>query len=109
MVRTVQRLLNFRFQTIPAFLSLLVICLVLTSAAQSPSKTGFDSIRADELRQKLTYISSEKFKGRGNGTSELNMAAEYIADNFEKNGLKPGSESGSYYQKFSIYSSRLGP
>ena len=44
--------------------------------------------------EKLTYIASEKFKGRGNGTPELNMAAEYIAGIFEKNGLKPAGRDG---------------
>jgi hypothetical protein len=108
MVRIVQRRLDLRLQTPAAILAFLIVCLVLTSAAQSPPTTGFDSIRADELRQKLTYIASEKFKGRGNGTTELNMAAQYIADVFEKNGVKPGGDNGSYFQKFFVYSSQLG-
>jgi hypothetical protein len=98
-----------RFQATTVFLSFLIICLVFTSAAQSPATTGVESIRAEELRQKLSYIASEKFKGRGNGTPELNMAAEYIADTFEKNGLKPAGGDGSFYQHFNVYSSRLGP
>ncbi len=109
MVRTVQRHSKFRPKA-PAFvLSFAAACLIFTSAAQTPIATGVDSIRADELRQKLGYIASEKFKGRGNGTPELNMAAEYIADNFQRNGLKPAGDAGSYYQRFEIYSSRLGP
>ena len=90
-------------------LSLLIVCLVFSSAAQSPVTIGIDSIRAEELREKLSYIASEKFKGRGNGTPELNMAAEYIAAVFEKNGIKPSGDDGSYYQRFRVYSSRLGP
>ena len=79
-----QRLLNLRFKITFAVLSSVIACLVLTTSAQSPATIGLDSIRAEELRQKLTYIASEKFKGRGNGTPELNMAAEYIAGIFEK-------------------------
>ena len=109
MVRIVLRLLSFRLKA-PAFiLSFVAACLIFTSAAQSPTAPGVDSIRAEELRQKLTYIASEKFKGRGNGTPELNMAAEYIAGNFQRNGLTPAGDSGSFYQRFEIYSSRLGP
>jgi hypothetical protein len=89
-------------------LSSLVAGLVFTSAAQSPASAGLDSIRAEKLREKLTYIASEKFKGRGNGTAELDMAAEYIAGVFEKNGLKPIGDGGSYYQRFEVYSSSLG-
>lgn len=62
----------------------------------------------DELREKLTALASEKFKGRGNGTPELNMAAEYIAGIFEKNGLKPAAGRGGYYQVFELYTSQLG-
>jgi hypothetical protein len=105
----VQRLFSLRSK-VPAFaLSFVAACLIFTSAAQSPTATGVDSIRADELRQKVTHIASEKFKGRGNGTPELNMAAEYIADIFQKNGLKPGGDNAtSFFQGFDIYSSRLG-
>jgi hypothetical protein len=91
-----------------AFAFPLAVWLVFTSAAQTPATTGVDSIRAEELRQKLTYIASEKFKGRGNGTAELDMAADYIAGVFQKNGLKPAGDAGSFYQHFDIYSARLG-
>jgi hypothetical protein len=91
-----------------AFAFPLAAWLVFTSAAQTPATTGVESIRAEELRQKLTYIASEKFKGRGNGTPELDMAAEYIAGIFQKNGLKPAGDAGSYFQHFDIYSARLG-
>jgi Zn-dependent M28 family amino/carboxypeptidase len=89
-------------------LSLLAFCLIHASAAQTRVTSGLDSIEAGDLRQKLSYIASEKFKGRGNGTPELTMAAAYIADIFQKNGLQPAGDSGSYYQHFDIYSSHLG-
>ena len=104
----VQQLHNTRFKAAAVLLSSLVAWFVLSSAAQTPAVSGLDSIRADELRQKLTYLASEKFKGRGNGTAELNMAAEYIAGIFEKNGLQPAGDGGSYYQHFEVYSSALG-
>lgn len=108
MAHIVQHRHNLRFKLTGILLSSIVALFVFTGAAQTPGATGVESIRADELRQKLTYIASEKFKGRGNGTPELNMAAEYIAGIFEKNGLKPAGDSGTYYQHFDIYSSRLG-
>lgn len=106
-MRIVQRPPRLKLKLI-AFAFPLAAWLVFTSAAQTPATTGVDSIRAEELRQKLTYIASEKFKGRGNGTPELDMAAEYIAGIFQKNGLKPAGDGGSFYQRFDIYSARLG-
>jgi hypothetical protein len=104
----VQLLRSLQFKIAALFLSSFAAGLVFTSAAQSPVATGVDSIRSEDLRQKLTTIASEKFKGRGNGTPELDLAAEYIAGIFEKNGLKPAGGGGSYYQHFDIYSARLG-
>jgi Zn-dependent M28 family amino/carboxypeptidase len=92
-----------------SFSAVLATCIFFTSAAQSPTTAGLNSIRADELREKLTYIASEKFKGRGNGTRELNQAAEYIAGIFERNGLKPAGTDGKYFQTFDMYTSNLGP
>ena len=91
-----------------SFSAVLAACIFFTSAAQSPTAVGLSSIRADELREKVTYIASEKFKGRGNGTRELNQAAEYIAGIFEHNGLKPAGPEGKYYQTFDMYTSVLG-
>jgi len=89
--------------------SLAALCLFFTTEAQSPAASGVDSIRADELREKVTYFASEQFKGRGNGTSELNLAAEYIASVFARNRLKPPANAGGiYFQPFDIYSSHLG-
>jgi hypothetical protein len=89
-------------------LSLLTFGLIHTSPAQSTVARGVDSIQAADLREKVSYIASEKFNGRGNGTPELNMAAAYIADVFQKGGLQPAGDNGSFFQHFDIYSSHLG-
>jgi peptidase M28-like protein len=90
------------------FSAVIAASTFFTSAAQNPTAAGLNSIRADELREKITYIASEKFKGRGNGTRELNEAADYIAGVFEKNGLKPAGPDGAYFQTFDMYTSVLG-
>ena len=46
----------------------------------------------------ITYLASEDLKGRELGSSELDVAAEYIAKNFEQAGLIPGGNNDSYYQ-----------
>jgi len=97
-----------RWLAVTVLLSCAAACLIFTTSAQNPPATGLDSIRGEELREKLSYIASEKFKGRGNGTPELKMAAEYIAEIFKKNGIRPAA-GGGYYQFFDMYTSRLGP
>jgi hypothetical protein len=104
----VQFLHSLRFKLAVTCFSFVAACLIFTSAAQDSTNTGVGSIRAEELRQKVSHIASEEFKGRGNGTPALDAAARYIADVFEKNGLKAAGDAGTYFQHFNIYSARLG-
>ena len=80
---------------------------VLSAAAQSPL-TGILSIRETDLREEVTYLASKELKGRGDGSPELRIAAEHIADAFRKNGVKPAGDSGSYFQNFQMFTARLG-
>jgi hypothetical protein len=86
---------------------LAVLLLVGLISAQAPA-TGFSSIRADELREKVVYLASKELKGRGNGSPELRIAADYIAAAFKKNGLKTAGDSGTYLQNFRMFTARLG-
>jgi len=56
----------------------------------------------------VKYLSSEQMKGRGAGTPELDMAAQYLAREFGKAGLKPVGGS-DYLQAFRVTTNaRLG-
>ena len=48
----------------------------------------------------VRYLASEELKGRGPGTEGIESAARFIADNFKKAGLKPGSDDGSFFQEW---------
>ena len=85
-----------------------LVALVGLLPAQSPDPTyGLDSIRIDELRTKVSYLSSDDFRGRGNGTPELDEAARYIAGVFAENGLSPVGRNG-YFQDFEVERLSLG-
>jgi hypothetical protein len=58
--------------------------LVQAAAVATPE------IRADRLLEHIKHLSSDDFRGRGNGTEELERAADYIAAEFERAGLEPG-------------------
>ncbi len=55
---------------------------------------------ADRMMEVINYLASDKLKGRELGTPELDEAAKYIASKFEEYGLKPGSDDGTYFQKW---------
>ena len=101
-----ESLLARRLQVLVLFLVALACALPGTVESQSPA-TGLDSIRADEIRSKLSYLASDEFRGRGNGTTELDEAARYIAGVFEENGLVPAGGAG-YFQEFTVERLSLG-
>lgn len=53
----------------------------------------FDSVR---------YLAGDDLEGRGVGTKGLNLAADYIASQFEQLGLKTKLFDGSPFQKFQM-------
>src|SRR5881394_3748187 len=79
---------------------------VLSAAAQSV-QTGLLSINEADLRAEVTYLASKELKGRGDGSAELRVAAEHIAEAFRKSGVKPAGDAGSYFQNFQMFTTRL--
>ncbi|HXW12869.1 MAG TPA: M28 family peptidase, partial [Terriglobia bacterium] len=68
-------------------------CLANEENAQFSSK---------EFLEPIKFLASDKLKGRGDGTKELNEAARYIEKRFKKFGVKPGGDNGGYLQRFKI-------
>jgi hypothetical protein len=52
----------------------------------------------ENLMVHVNYLAGEELEGRGLGSPGLDKAAEYIAEQFKKVGLQPGSDDGSYFQ-----------
>ncbi|MFN0036678.1 MAG: M20/M25/M40 family metallo-hydrolase, partial [Saprospiraceae bacterium] len=58
------------------------------------------SISEKKLRKHVTYLASDKLKGRGTGSPEERVAAEYIAQQFRKIGLAPKGDDGTFFHQF---------
>ena len=54
------------------------------------------------VEAEVKYLASDELEGRGPGTKGIEIAAEYIRDEFRKAGYKSGVEDGSFYQNFQI-------
>lgn len=79
---------------------------VLTIAAFLLANTAVfcqqSSISEKKLHKHVAYLASDKLKGRGTGTPEERMAANYIAKQFRKIGLTPKGTDGTFFHKFSF-------
>lgn len=79
--------------------TLLSLCLLTTSSLYAYS----DSITLEQVKADMEKLASNDMKGRGNFSPEIDLAADYIAQRFEKIGLKPPKEYANYKQPFQLF------
>jgi hypothetical protein len=82
----------------PHLRTLTVLSLALgVVAAGAPA-----DIASDALLKHIQFLSSDELKGRGNGTTGLEAAGEYVAAQFKAVGLEPGGPGGEWFQPFEL-------
>jgi Zn-dependent M28 family amino/carboxypeptidase len=57
------------------------------------------SIDPERIRAHVKFLADDLLEGRGTGTRGGDIAARYIASQFELYGLKPAGDDGSYLQR----------
>ncbi len=83
--------------------------LTFSLAALFCDYRAIDAVRADDnsvveqrLAESVKYLASDELEGRGVGLSGLDKAADYIAGEFVKLGLKTDLRAGGPFQKFAM-------
>ncbi len=67
-------------------------------------------ISAERFRAHVAYLADDLLEGREAGTRGHELAARYIATQFDLIGLKPGGENGGWYQSVGLAETSLtGP
>jgi len=72
---------------------------ILLSLAAFSQYTA-DSISETEIKRIIQFLAADSLKGRGNYTPQLHQAAHFIAEEFNKYGLKHFPTSSSFFQLF---------
>ena len=72
------------------FLSLFLILAVLASAAAQVARVDNAAPNVERLRAHISHLASDKMEGRRTGSPGANLAAEYIAGEFARYGLRRG-------------------
>lgn len=75
-----------------------VLLAVITLAAQNPEDYALQAIQPEGIRAHVTFLADDLLEGRGTGTRGYDLAAKYVAAQFETMGLKPAGVNGSYFQ-----------
>lgn len=86
-------------------LALSSMCAILMSGSvifsQIPEgyKSGLTTITKKEIKENLSFLASDSLKGRPAGSEENLIAAMFIAEKFQKYGLKPLLKSRKHIPK----------
>jgi hypothetical protein len=83
------------------FLPASLLFLLLTVSTYSAT-LPVGELSAERYLEHVSFLASDRLKGRGNGSPELERAAEYVAAQFRSYGLEPAGDRGTYFQKFDI-------
>jgi Zn-dependent M28 family amino/carboxypeptidase len=70
---------------------------------------AFDEIRTDRIAAHVKFLAHDLLEGRAPATRGGDLAAEYIAAQFQLLGLEPGAPDGTYFQQVPILESTIDP
>jgi len=90
-------------------LTLLGLALAVTplSAQTAPAHSrAAGSITAADIAQRIGIIAADSMMGRDTPSRGLDLTAQYVADQFQKFGLKPGGDGG-WLQRYPITRRRI--
>jgi hypothetical protein len=76
----------------------LIVALATTAFAKDDE---VNAEREARMKRDITFLASPECEGRGPGTQGIDKAADYIAGEFKKAGLKPGGKEG-FFQPFTF-------
>src|SRR6185295_5450674 len=72
------------------------------TTAGSPASRVARAVDGKVLRAHLEFLADDALEGRRPGTRGGELAAKYIAAQFERLGLEPAGDSGTYYHHVPI-------
>ena len=98
---------------------LLILSILLVSTwlafgqAGSPipadARTAMGELRKEPFRAHMAFLADDLLEGRGTGKRGHEIAARYVAAQFEAMGLKPAGKDGTYYQRVPLREINVEP
>ena len=92
--------------------ALILIALLREMLTVQADKDAADeastTIRPEAIRADMRFLADDLLEGRGTGTRGHEIAAKFIASQFEAMGLEPAGQDGTYFQNVPLRSMRPG-
>ncbi len=80
----------------------LIVTLLLLLSAVAAAQRPVDLIQTSNIKAEMFFLSADEMAGRKTGSHEAQIAANYIASEFMRFGLKPMGDDGTYFQGFDL-------
>ena len=90
------------FSGISAIAMLLVVNVALS--ASEGMNEAMNSVRPHAIHAHMRFLADDMLEGRGTATRGHELAAKYMASQFEAMGLEPAGDKGTYYQNVPLRS-----
>lgn len=74
--------------------------VIQPTAAPSPVDIAAATITSQDMRARIGFLASDALRGRDTPSPGLEVAAAYIASEFERFGLQPRGDNGSFLQRY---------
>ena len=77
----------------------LALLITLPATVAYTQELPLNTIRPEAMHAHMAFLADDLLEGRGPGTRGYELAAKYVAAQFEAMGLAPAGDQGTYFQK----------
>ncbi|MDQ1266586.1 MAG: family peptidase, partial [Bacteroidota bacterium] len=92
------------------YIKILILCSLIIYKAHSLNDDSVSVSKPEfsisHFQKTIRFLGSDFLEGRGTGTQGGNLAAKYLAQEFDRIGLIPIGDNGSFYQKIPMLGSK---
>ncbi len=79
------------------------------SGLPSAAQQAMNAIDSEKIRATVKYLSDDSLQGRGTGQKGGDLAADWIAQQFQSYGVQPAGDHGSFFQDVKFYGITTDP
>ena len=83
-------------------LALIVLPGVLGAQSATSLQQAINSIKPADIQRRIGILADDSMLGRATPSPQLEQTAAYVASEFRRFGLRPGGDSGTYFQRYPI-------
>ena len=88
--------------------TLAATCLLFLGCVAGKAPPSFPTFTPERFRAHVAFLADDLLEGRDTGSRGHDIAARYVAAQFESFGLQPGGTDGGWYQQVPLQKTSRG-